>query len=128
VGATAKLPLLLLKERGRLAAANAREEHWELDRTRLARDVSVAIRVAANDVSTLDRLLAAQGRAVAHARVLRDGEQRRFEAGESTLFLVNQRERALLDEALRLAGLEARAITARAELATALGAWPLASA
>jgi outer membrane protein TolC len=121
IGATAKLPLLLLRERGRLAAATARAEQQELDRARVARELGVAIRTAANDVAAADRLLAGQRRAASQARLLRDAEQRRFEAGESTLFLVNARERTVLDEATKLAAIEAKRLVAGVELAAALG-------
>lgn len=121
VGATAKLPVLLLRERGRLAAAAAREDQQELDLARVRRDVAVVVRAAANDVATLDRLLVAQRRAVLQARLLRDGEQRRFEAGESTLFLVNARERTVLDEETKLAAVEAKRLVAGLELGAALG-------
>ena len=88
---------------------------------RTRRDVGVQVRAAANDVRVLDRLLVAQRTAVAQAAALRDGEQRRFEEGESTLFLVNVRERVVLEEGLKLASLEARRLLVQVELETALG-------
>ncbi len=121
VGATAKLPVLLLRERGRLSAAAARDEQQRLELARVRREVGIAVRTAANDVAALDGLLEAQRAAVAQARALRDGEQRRFEAGESTLFLVNTRERAVLDEEAKLAALEAKRLVAAAALDAARG-------
>ncbi|MDF1505321.1 TolC family protein, partial [Roseisolibacter sp. H3M3-2] len=121
VGAAAKLPLLLLRERGRFSAAAARAEQQALEVARVRRDVGIAVRAAANDVAALERLLGARRAAAAQARVLRDGEQRRFEAGESTLFLVNARERAVLDEDAKLAGLEAKRLAAGAALEAARG-------
>jgi outer membrane protein TolC len=124
LGVTAKLPHLVLRERGRLAGAVARDEQqrWELARVR--RDVAVVVRTAANDLSTLDRLLLAQEQVVAQVRLLLAGELRRFEAGESTLFLVNTRERAVLDEEVRRAGLEARRLIARSAFVAAIGGSP----
>jgi outer membrane protein TolC len=58
---------------------------------------------------------------VRQARQLLAGEQRRFENGESQLLVVNLRERLVLDEALKLASLEAKYVAARAALAVALG-------
>ena len=52
---------------------------------------------------------------------LGDAEQRRFDAGESSLFLVNQRERGLLYETTKLADAEVKRIASTAKLATALG-------
>jgi outer membrane protein TolC len=120
-GLTVRTPLLFMKERGRLTAASLRLEQQEVERERLRREVAYAVRVALNDLATVARVLDVQRATVAQARVLRDGEQRKFENGESTLFLVNARERLVLDEQLKLAALEAKALSARAELAVSLG-------
>jgi outer membrane protein TolC len=114
-------PLLFMKERGRLNAASLRLEQQRVERARVRRDVGNAVRIAANDLATVHRLLDIQRTTVTQARLLRDGEQRKFENGESTLFLVNARERLELDEQLKLAALEARALAARAELAVSVG-------
>jgi outer membrane protein TolC len=83
--------------------------------------VGNAVRIAANDLVTTVRLLDIQRITVTQAELLRAGEQRKFENGESTLFLVNARERLVLDERLKLAALEAKALGARAELAVSVG-------
>jgi len=72
-------------------------------------------------VVTRQQLIGLQVMAIQQARFLRDGEFRRFEAGESTFFLVNQRDRQLLDEQVKLAAFEAKYAVARAALAVALG-------
>ena len=120
-GLTVRTPLLFLKERGRLNAASLRLEQQEVERARVRREIAYAVRVAVNDLATTGRLLGIQRATVAQARLLRDGEQRKFENGESTLFLVNARERLVLDEQLKLAALEAKALSARAELAVSVG-------
>ncbi|MGZ8471530.1 MAG: TolC family protein, partial [Gemmatirosa sp.] len=122
VGAVVRAPLLYLRERGRANAASLRVEQQRVERERVRRDVAVGVRIAAGEVGAVSRAADAQRAATAQARLLLRGEQRRFEAGESTLFLVNVRERALLDEELRLAALEARGLVARAELEAMLGA------
>lgn len=123
LGLTFRSPLLFLRERGRADAAGARLDQGALDRDRVRREVSVVVRTAAAEVEASERASALQRRVVDHARALVRGEQLRFDAGESTLFLVNTRERALLDEELRLAGLEARRLAAQAELSAATGVW-----
>ena len=120
-GFTARTPLLFMKERGRLNAASLRLESQEVELARVRREIGYAVRVAVNDLATTGRLLGIQRATVAQARLLRDGEQRKFENGESTLFLVNARERLVLDEQLKLAALEAKALSARAELAVSVG-------
>lgn len=120
-GAFLKSPLLYLKERGRLGAANQRLDALRLDLARLRREVALAARGAANDLGAAERLVALQRVTVTQAQLLLQGEQRRFDAGESSLLVVNIRERLVLDEQVRLAQLESRQLSARAELAVALG-------
>ena len=123
VGLAARTPLLLLRERGRANAAGIRVEQSELERERLRRDIAVVVRTAAAEVDVISQTLSLQRTVVSYARTLVRGEQLRFEAGEGTLFLVNTRERALLDEELRLASLEARRLVVLGELAAASGSW-----
>ena len=114
-------PLLLMKGRGRLDASQAKAESAELDAALVRRDIELTVLAAFNDVVTRQQLIGLQEMAIQQARYLRDGEFRRFEAGESTFFLVNQRDRQLLDEQVKLAGFEAKYAVARAALAVALG-------
>lgn len=123
LGLTARTPLLLLKERGRFTAASLRVEQSVLDRERARREVAVIVRTAAAEADAVSQALALQRTVVAYARTLVRGEQLRFDAGEGTLFLVNTRERALLDEELRLAAIEARRLVSLGELAAATGVW-----
>ncbi len=116
-----KSPLLYLKERGRLGAANQRLDALRLDLARIRREVNNAARSAANDLGAAERLLTLQRVTVAQARLLLVGEQRRFDSGESSLLIVNIRERLVLDEEVRLAQLQSRQVSARAELAVSLG-------
>lgn len=113
--------LLYLKEMGRYGSARARAESRRLERDRIARDVENAVRIAANELGVLRDIVAQQAANVTRLTLLRDAEQVRFENGESTLLVVNLRERAVLDEAVRLAQLEARVAAARAALAAAIG-------
>ena len=114
--------LLMLRERGKWAAANARTRMQYADVARVERDVEAAVRIANTDLQTVQRLLELQRLAVADARALQAAEQTRFSAGESTLFLVNSRDRAVLDESLKLTALVAKRLTAAVTLRVALGA------
>ncbi len=121
VGGAFKLPLLALKERGKLTAASGKLEQQRLELALVRRDIAIAVQGAANDLAALDALLQLQRQTVVQARLLRDGEQRKFENGESTLFLVNTRERAVIDEEVKRIALEAKYAAARAALAVAIG-------
>ncbi len=120
-GASLKTPVLLLKERGKLAQADQKLEQQRVVQAQLRRDVANAVRLGANDLGALARLIAAQRDIVVQARALLAGEVRRFDHGESSLLIVNLRERLVLDEEVRLAALQARAVAVRAELGVAVG-------
>ena len=121
VGGTVRSPLLFLKERGRFTMADQRLDQQTLEQARVGREVELEVRQAVNDLATTYAVLELQRAAVRQARQLLAGEQRRFENGESQLLVVNLRERLVLDEALKLASLEAKYVAARAALAVALG-------
>lgn len=114
-------PLLFLKETGKFAATGAKLEFQQFERERLRRDVEFDARAAIFDLSNLERLLERQSANVRNARLLRDAEQIRFENGESTLLILNLRERLVLDEAAKLAALEGKVAAARGALALATG-------
>jgi outer membrane protein TolC len=113
--------LLFLKERGKAARTSQKTEFARLDRDQLRRELAYAIRIALNDVVLLERLLVAQGANVRAATALRDAEQTRFLNGESTLLIVNLRERLVLDESVKLAQIEGKLLSARAALVVAVG-------
>lgn len=120
-GASLKIPLIFRKERGKFRAADAKVEQQQLELSLARREVMLAVRAAANELRALHAVQRLQERTVQQALTLRNAEQRKFEMGESTLFLVNARERALLDEEVKLISLRAKYASARAALAVALG-------
>ncbi len=120
-GLTVKSPLLFLKESGRFAATGQRLEFQRLERDRLRREIEFDARAAIFDLFNLERLRERQVANVRNARLLRDAEQVRYENGEGTLLILNIRERLVLDEAVKLASVEAKVAGARAALAVATG-------
>lgn len=114
-------PLLFFKERGKLQSADAKLERAELEARETRRDVVLLVRTAINDLSLYESQLALQRDAVRLFRILSAGERVRFDAGESNLFLVNTRERQVLDEELKFVALQAKYLSARAALAVAAG-------
>ena len=120
-GLRASTGLLLLKERGKAGEASAKDRIAALILADIRRDVVAEARAAAAGLEGASRAAGWQSEAVALARQLLAAEQRRFDAGESSLFLVNQRERGLLDETTKLADAEVKRVASAAKLATALG-------
>ena len=105
--------------RYRAAQDRARQLAWERDR--LVREVELAIERAEVDLAAIERQAEGQRRVVVAAEAVLRAEQRRFELGETSLLVVNLRERALLDERLREAQLVARRAQAIGALVGALG-------
>ena len=118
---TVSSPLLFLKERGKFESTDAKFERAELDAREVRRDVVLLVRTAINDLAQFEAQLALQRDAVRLFRILSAGERAKFDAGESTLFLVNARERQVLDEELKYVALQAKYLSARAALAVAAG-------
>ncbi len=114
-------PLLFLKERGKFESTDAKFERAELDARDVRREVVLLVRTAVNDLAQFEAQLALQRDAVRLFRMLSAGERAKFDAGESTLFLVNTRERQVLDEELKYVALQAKYLAARAALAVAAG-------
>lgn len=108
LGAAFSLPLLLRKERGDLSLAGLRltDAEMALERQRLGIRNNVDQRF--NELATLEQQVDLGEFMVRNYQRLLDGENSRFSMGESSLFLVNQREVALLDSRLKLVDIEAK--------------------
>jgi len=115
-------PLLFFKERGKFQSTDAKFDLADSEAREVRRDVTLLVRTAINDLSQFEAQLVLQRDAVRLFRILSAGERAKFDAGESNLFLVNARERQVLDEELKFVALQAKYLSARAALAVAAGA------
>lgn len=108
LGAAFSMPLLLRKERGDLSLAGLRlaDAEMALERQRLGIRNNVDQRF--NELATLQQQVDLGAFMVRNYQALLNGENNRFAAGESSLFLVNQREVALLDSQLKQVDIEAK--------------------
>jgi outer membrane protein TolC len=102
------MPLFLRRERGELTLATLRRTEAELDIDRERQHISTAIGRSTNELTLLEGQVLLSRSMVTNYTALLNGENRRFQAGESSLFLVNQREVALLDNQLKLVELVAK--------------------
>lgn len=119
-GLALRIPLFARRELGRLRAAEDRTRQLAVERDRVMREVQIAAERALVEVRAVEAQLDGQARVLAASEALLAAEQRRFDIGESSLLVVNLRERAVLDERLRLAQLESRRAAALGALAAAL--------
>ncbi len=106
-GVSFTLPLRQRTADGRISAASLKIQKLDLDllneRQRIATEVLDAVS-AIN--TTFDRYRAAQSEVELAIR-LEEGEREKFRLGDSTLFLVNQRERATAEARVKLIELQA---------------------
>ena len=86
------MPILLRKERGALRLANFKMQEAELDYTNQIAEILFKINAALNDWETTKDQLDLYSRTVVDYERLLNGERQLFNAGESSLFMVNSRE------------------------------------
>lgn len=120
-GLALRVPLFARRELGRLRAAEDRARQLAAERDRVVRDVQLSAERAAVELRAVESQVQGQARVLSATEALLAAEQRRFDMGESSLLIVNLRERAVLDERQRSAQLEARRASAFGALAAALG-------
>lgn len=120
-GGSLRIPLFARQQLGRLRAAEDRSRSLLFERDRVKREVEIDAERALIELRVVDAQVARQAALLLLQERLLEAEQQRFTAGESSLLIVNLRERAVLDERLRVAALVARRATALGTLAVALG-------
>lgn len=115
-GLSVGFPLFLRKERGDLAMTRIKmkENEWQQDLKRQV--VSNKILAYANELRVLREQVQLYINATANYRRLLEGEEAKFQAGESTLFLINSREMKLIDAEVKLLELRSKVYKAEAGL------------
>jgi outer membrane protein TolC len=102
IGGSLSFPLLLRRQRNELKLANLYILDAQLELQQKSREISNKIRSVYNEMANFENLMITQERIVTNYNILRDGEETRFRNGESSLFLVNTRERQLIDSQVKL--------------------------
>ncbi|MES2463580.1 MAG: TolC family protein, partial [Armatimonadota bacterium] len=119
-GIAFSVPLNRWEATGRRDAARAKLSKLTQDQELLRRQVALEVEDAASAVNTAEERYRAAVQEVDLAVRLEEGERIRFRAGDSTLFLVNQRERSTAEARARL-------IDVMAEYQQAIAAFKAAS-
>lgn len=101
-GVLVEVPLARRAATGRLRAAQLKMQKIDLDRTSESQRILTEVRDAASAVDAAFQRHAVAGEELKLAREMEQGERFRLEMGDSTLFLVNQRERARAESELRV--------------------------
>lgn len=125
LGVSVSMPLFLREERGKLQVTKTKQQANALELVQQSREVEASVQTAYNDLLALEKQLDLQQSMVASARILRNGEQTRFENGESSLFLINSREVKLLEAEAKLYALRTKYAKAKTMLYWAAGQIPV---
>jgi len=120
-GATIRTPLFLRRERGALNLVRSRIDFTLRDRDMRVVNLRAKLETEVNNVETLHDQYRVFGENVVGLQRLLEGEQTRFELGESSLFLINAREVSRIEAELILNDVIARRNIAYARLLFAAG-------
>jgi outer membrane protein TolC len=101
-GVTVYTPLLLRKSRGALGLANAKIDFKQNSRDLKEVELRTKLESEINSFEVINMQIVTFSQNVASLTTLLQGELRRFEIGESSLFLVNAREVSLFNSMLTL--------------------------
>ena len=115
------MPLFLRKERGKLQQVRIKQQStgFELNLTR--REIMNDIYAAYNEIRNYENQLRIQQDATNNQAILVRAEQRKFDIGESTLFLINTRESKLIEMRTKVESLKSKYEKALANLAYMAG-------
>jgi outer membrane protein TolC len=110
------MPIFLRKERGALQLANLKIEQKQLDVNTKQADLGFKVRTSLNEWNTTNSQIETSRNIVRDYGRLLDGERRMFNAGESSLFMVNARELGYINSQIKLVELVGK--NKKAELKT----------
>jgi outer membrane protein TolC len=120
-GLTVYTPLFLRKTRGELGSTKAKLEIKQTGRNLKEQQLRTKLETELNSWKLLNQQVRTLGENVKSLEALLTGETRRFEIGESSLFLVNAREVAVFDARVTLNELSSRLQIAYAKARFAAG-------
>jgi len=115
------MPLFLRGERGDLQLTKLKINQTDMVRQQESLEISNKIMAYKVELNNLFDQIALFKNAVENYRAMLNGEQRKFEEGESSLFLVNSRETSLITAEVKLIEILAKYKKARAGLIQAIG-------
>ncbi len=123
-GITFSMPLFLRKERGALKLAKFKLRDAEYERDNALVSIRNKLQALYNELDSFDRQNALIAGIVVDYDRLLSAEERKFSFGESSLFLINSRERSLIDARLKSNEVQNKYLMAKAKLFQALAINP----
>lgn len=120
-GVQITLPLRNRTARGQVEQARLGLEKLNLEQQTLIQQILIEVEDTVSELNRFYQRIQAAQQAYDMAVKLENGERTRYAMGDSTLFLVNQRERATIEALLKLISLQGDYQKARLSLARASG-------
>jgi outer membrane protein TolC len=115
-GVTMSFPLFLRKERGQLKLSKLKMQDTNLEIASVKLNVGNKIKALQNELKSFVVQNEVTGKMVTDYEVLMQAEERKFNIGESSLFLVNSRESKLIDAKLKAIELQNKYFSTKALL------------
>lgn len=120
-GVSVVVPLRNRTARGQVEQSKLKLEKLDLDQKAVLQQILLEVDDTASELNMAHQRYEAAKQAYQLARQLEEGERTRFELGDSTLFLVNQRERATAEALIRLIELKTEYQQAQVRLMAVTG-------
>ncbi|WP_299158165.1 TolC family protein [uncultured Tenacibaculum sp.] len=114
-------PLFLRKERGALKLTNLKLQEASFQLTSNSLSIQNKINAIKAEINSLGRQNNLIKRIVSDYKIMFNAEERKFQLGESSLFLINSREQKLITSELKANILEIKSLNSRAKLYKAFG-------
>ncbi|MBC3541256.1 TolC family protein [Rufibacter sediminis] len=108
LGGSFSVPLFLRQERGKLQVTRLKINAAQMQLQQTSRENQNQVQAAYNERQQLEEQIVLQEQIIANNTLMRNGEQQRFENGESSLFLINTREMNLLTQQIKLLELRSK--------------------
>ncbi|MDX1907297.1 MAG: TolC family protein [Bacteroidia bacterium] len=120
-GLEASFPIFLREERGNLELTRLKIQETRLKQDMKGLEITNKIRSYEAELQTLDAQIRLFEAAVANYTALLRAEEQKFQAGESSIFLLNARESKLFESRIKLADLRGKYAKTEAALRWAAG-------
>lgn len=120
-GVNFSVPLFLRKERGDVRLANLKLQEVTFERVATSLALQNKIAAVNAEIASLQEQNSLIDGIVINYETMLTAEERKFELGESSLFLINSREQKLIESTLKANTLQVKFLNANASLYNALG-------
>jgi len=121
LGFQIKMPLFLRKERAELKLSNYKLQAIAFEKQAISVSINNKITSIQQEISSIQNQIALTDLIVKDYNTLLKGEQRKFDIGESSLFLINSREVKLIENKLKYIAIENQLLEAKGKLFHVLG-------